>query len=141
MSQDDQTNRVDPTSRNDRDAGAAVGGPATVIVAFNDAFNAQDVAALTGLLADDCVFDGTTPPDGERHVGRPAVLAAFAAVFSGVASGRFSTEELSSTGDRGVVRWRYAWVDPAGRPGYVRGVDVFRVTDGRIAEKFSYVKG
>jgi ketosteroid isomerase-like protein len=119
----------------------AVGAAASVIAAFNEAFNRQDVAALEGLLTEDCVFDGTTPPDGERHVGRAAVLAAFAAVFAGVASGAFSTEELFSTGDRGVVRWRYDWVDHAGRPGHVRGVDVFRVHDGRIAEKFSYVKG
>src|SRR3954454_10455074 len=97
MSPDNHTSANGPTSRNDQDAGAAAGGQAaSVIVAFNDAFNAQDVAALAGLVADDCVFDGTTPPDGERHVGRDAVLAAFAAVFSGVASGSFSTEELFS---------------------------------------------
>jgi hypothetical protein len=35
-----------------------------------------------------------------------------------------------------VVRWRYAWGD-----GHVRGVDVFRVRGGLVAEKLSYVKG
>ena len=28
-----------------------------------------------------------------------------------------------------------------GTPGHVRGVDVFRVRDGKVAEKLSYVKG
>jgi hypothetical protein len=35
-----------------------------------------------------------------------------------------------------IVRWRYRWDG-----GHVRGVDVFRVRDGRVAEKCSYVKG
>jgi hypothetical protein len=39
------------------------------------------------------------------------------------------------------MRWRYEWVEAAGRQGHVRGVDVYRVRDGVIAEKLSYVKG
>jgi hypothetical protein len=35
-----------------------------------------------------------------------------------------------------VARWRYEWGD-----GHVRGVDVFRVRDGLVAEKLAYVKG
>jgi len=35
-----------------------------------------------------------------------------------------------------VQRWRYDWDG-----GHVRGVDLFMVRDGRIAEKRSYVKG
>ena len=36
----------------------------------------------------------------------------------------------------GMQRWRYEWDG-----GHVRGVDVFRVRDGKVAEKLSYVKG
>jgi len=39
-----------------------------------------------------------------------------------------------------VVRWIYRWVRD-GQEGHVRGVDVFRVRDGKVAEKLSYVKG
>jgi hypothetical protein len=39
------------------------------------------------------------------------------------------------------MRWTYSWVDPSGTPGHIRGVDVYRVRDGLIAEKLSYVKG
>jgi ketosteroid isomerase-like protein len=28
-----------------------------------------------------------------------------------------------------------------GKPWHLRGIDVFRVRDGRVAEKLSYVKG
>jgi hypothetical protein len=39
-----------------------------------------------------------------------------------------------------VVRWVYHWVRD-GVPGHVRGVDVFLLRDGKVAEKRSYVKG
>jgi ketosteroid isomerase-like protein len=45
------------------------------------------------------------------------------------------------TGDRAIVRWVHRWVREDGRWGHVRGVDLFRVRDGRVAEKLSYVKG
>ena len=54
---------------------------------------------------------------------------------------RFTTEDEFAAGDRAVVLWRYDWVSDDGSPGHVRGVDVFRVRDGKIAEKRSYVKG
>jgi len=52
----------------------------------------------------------------------------------------FDTEEIFAAGDRCVVRWVYSWVRE-GKRGHVRGVDVFRVRDGQVAEKLSYVKG
>ena len=46
-------------------------------------------------------------------------------------------EDRYDAGDGRVVqRWRYSWDG-----GHVRGVDLFLVRDGRIAEKRSYVKG
>jgi len=53
---------------------------------------------------------------------------------------RFETEEIFAAGDRCVVQWTYHWVKE-GKPGHVRGVDIFRVRDGKLAEKLSYVKG
>jgi ketosteroid isomerase-like protein len=52
----------------------------------------------------------------------------------------FSTEEIFAEGDRCVVRWIYHWVRE-GKEGHVRGVDVIRVRDGKVSEKFAYVKG
>ncbi|HXD80260.1 MAG TPA: hypothetical protein VNU27_01685 [Candidatus Acidoferrum sp.] len=39
-------------------------------------------------------------------------------------------------GDRPVVRWRFDWGD-----GHIRGIDLFKVRHGKVAEKLSYVKG
>jgi uncharacterized protein (TIGR02246 family) len=108
--------------------------------AFLDAFNAHDVDAVMAAMTDDCVFESTAPPLGERHEGRDAVRAAWEAFFASSPSAHFDAEETIATGDRCVVRWVYTW-DADGGGGKVRGVDVIRVRDGKVAEKLAYVKG
>jgi uncharacterized protein (TIGR03086 family) len=103
---------------------------------FNVAFGSKDVEAIMEAMTTDCVFEDTTSPDGTRHVGTAAVREAWTALFAGAPNALFTVEELIAAGDRVVQRWRYDWGD-----GHVRGVDVFRVQDGRVAEKLSYVKG
>ena len=106
------------------------------VEAFGTAWAAHDLDATLALVTDDCVFDATGPaPDGARAVGKAAVRAAWQAIFADTAS-TFEAEETFAAGDRVVQRWRYSWGD-----GHVRGVDVFRVRDGLVAEKFSYVTG
>ena len=108
---------------------------------FNEAFNRHDVDAVMALMTEDCVFDNTRPPpDGERMVGQAAVRAFWVELFRRSPQARFETEEIFAAGDRCVVRWTYHWVKE-GKPGHVRGVDIFRVRDGKVAEKLSYVKG
>lgn len=108
----------------------------TVVAAFQSAFDAHDVDGAMTLMTDDCVFEDTAPPDGHRHVGTDAVRACWEELFQDAPDATFETEETITSGDRVVVRWRYTWGD-----GHVRGVDVFRVRDGLVAEKLSYVKG
>jgi ketosteroid isomerase-like protein len=103
---------------------------------FHDAFNAHDIDAVSRCITDDCVFEDTTPPDGTRYEGRDAMLGAVRSFFAGAPAARFEIEELVATGDRALERWRYVWAD-----GHVRGVNVMRVRDGRVAETLAYVKG
>lgn len=108
---------------------------------FNEAFNRHDVDAVMAVMTEDCVFDSTRPPpDGERIEGQAAVRRFWEELFSRSPHARFETEEAFAAGDRCVVRWVYHWIRD-GVPGHVRGVDVFRVRDGKVAEKLSYVKG
>jgi hypothetical protein len=100
------------------------------------AFDAQDVDAIMAAMTPDCVFEDTAPPDGTRHVGAEAVRAAWTKLFAASPDGTFTTEEVIDAGARVVTRWRYSFDG-----GHVRGVDVFTVRDGRVAEKLSYVKG
>jgi ketosteroid isomerase-like protein len=108
---------------------------------FNAAFNLHDVDAIMALMTDDVVFENTRPtPDGEKFVGQEKVRAFWAQMFERSPQARFETEEIFAAEDRCVVRWVYHWVKE-GKPGHIRGVDVFRVRDGKVSEKFSYVKG
>lgn len=110
--------------------------PLAVLVRFNDAFGRQDVDGIMAAMTDDCVFEDTTPPDGGRHEGQAAVRAAWEALFSANPDGVFTTESARVAGTSATYRWVYDWGG-----GHVRGVDVFRVADGKVAEKLSYVKG
>ena len=68
-----------------------------------------------------------TPSDTSSGHG-PSAAASAGAVFE--------TESELFTDDRAVVCWRYDWGS-----GHVRGLDLFVVRDGLVAEKRSYVKG
>jgi ketosteroid isomerase-like protein len=106
------------------------------VARFQQAFDAKDVDAIMAAMTPDCVFEDTSPPDGRRHVGPAAVRAAWTALFAASPQAAFHTEEVVDAGDRVIVRWRYVWDG-----GHVRGVDVFTVRDGLVAEKLAYVKG
>ena len=107
------------------------------VARFGDAFDRHDVDGVMAAMTPDCVFENTSPaPDGERYQGEAAVRAFWRGFFETNPQARFETEEQFAAGDRCVVRWRYDWGN-----GHVRGIDVFRVRDGRVAEKLSYVKG
>lgn len=109
---------------------------------FNEAFDRRDVDGIMAAMTEDCLFENTCPPpDGERYSGQAAVRRFWDRFFHSSPRASFSIEEIFAAGDRCVVRWRYDWTGQDGRPGHVRGVDLFRARDGRVAEKLSYVKG
>jgi uncharacterized OsmC-like protein/ketosteroid isomerase-like protein len=113
-----------------------------LVLAFNRALNAGDVDKMMALLTDDCVFENTFPaPDGQRFVGQAEVRAFWDGFFRTSRQPRLEFEEVFECGDRAVLRWAYHWREADGQPGHVRGVDVYRLRGGRIAEKLSYVKG
>ncbi|MFI7062138.1 TIGR03086 family metal-binding protein [Kribbella sp. NPDC050124] len=113
-----------------------------IVARFGAAFDRQDLEAVMALVTEDCVFESTSPaPDGVRFEGAAAVRAEWEKLFANTDDPRFETEESVVLGDRGVVRWTYSWQEASGQRGHVRGVDVLRLRDGKIAEKFSYVKG
>jgi ketosteroid isomerase-like protein len=112
------------------------------IARFNDAFNRHDVDAVMALMTEDVVFENTSPaPDGDRFAGQAAVRAFWERFFRDSPHALFEVEDLFAAGDRCLVRWRYRWGGDGPNSGHVRGVDVFRVRDGKVAEKLSYVKG
>jgi ketosteroid isomerase-like protein len=122
----------------DRDRTAAT---LEAVQRFNAAFNLHDVDAVMAVMTEDCLFENTNPPpDGARYTGQGEVRAYWAKFFHGSPDAVFEAEEMVAFGDRCVVRWIYRKTKD-GQPWHLRGVDVFRVRDGKIAEKLAYVKG
>ena len=113
-----------------------------VINQFNEAFGRHDVPAIMALMTEDCIFENTYPaPDGERFEGRTAVGRFWEEFFRSSPDAVFAAEEMFAHDDRCVIRWRYNWTNADGSRGHVRGVDVLRVRNGKVAEKLAYVKG
>ncbi len=112
------------------------------VMAFNEAFNRHDVAGMMALISEDSVFENTAPaPDGTVYEGKEAVTQFWQRFFTQSAEANIKIEEIFGFGYRVVMRWRYDWVDREGNQGHVRGVDLFRIQNGLICEKLSYVKG
>jgi ketosteroid isomerase-like protein/uncharacterized damage-inducible protein DinB len=113
-----------------------------VVEELEEALNRRDVDAFMALITDDCVFENTSPPpDGEGYEGRSAIRAFLEDFFRATPSIDFQTEDLFASGNRCVVRWVFHWINSAGEHGHMRGVDVFYIRNGKMAEDFAYVKG
>jgi predicted SnoaL-like aldol condensation-catalyzing enzyme len=113
-----------------------------LVLEFNEAFNRHDVAGMMQLVSDDCIFENSSPaPDGAVYSGKQVVTQFWQDFFRESPHAYIEIEEIFGLGERCVMLWRYSWVDIAGGKGHVRGVDIFRVRNGSIRERLSYVKG
>ena len=103
-----------------------------------------DFAALNALAAPDCAdhadASGTAPcPEAIAQF-----LVAWRAAFPDLA---ISIENLAAVGDRVAARWTlcgthhgpFLGLPPTGRPVAVAGTEVYRLADGRIAERWAVV--
>jgi ketosteroid isomerase-like protein len=105
-------------------------------------FNARDVDAMMAAMTDDCVLEsGGPPPDGTRDQGQVAVRRYWEDLFRAVPGLMVEIEDMYATGDRCTCQWVLRWVDTGGSAQHLRGIDSWRIRDGRIAEKLTYIKG
>ncbi len=110
--------------------------PLEVVSVFGQAWGEHDLEKTLAMCNADCIFDSTAPaPDGTLCRGIEEIRENWRPIFDDKSS-NFEAEETFALGDRVVQRWIYRWAD-----GHIRGVDVFRIRDGKVAEKLSYVKG
>ncbi|MBN2092437.1 nuclear transport factor 2 family protein [candidate division KSB1 bacterium] len=112
------------------------------VLEYKEAFNRHDVAGMMQLLSDDCIFESNGPaPDGTKYSGKDAITQFWQEFFHKSPHAHIGIEQIFGLGMRCVLRWRYEWVDTAGKKGHVRGVDIFQLRCGVIGEEVSYVKG
>ena len=113
----------------------------TVAKRFEASFNRHDPDALMADMTEDCVFEHIEPTGTGfgRHEGQAAVRAVWASLPEHFPNYRFETEDIFATGNRCAYRWRLTWDLSDGGQGQLRGVDVYTLRDGKIAEKYTYV--
>lgn len=109
---------------------------------FNEALNRGNVDEMMSLMTPNCVFENTyPPPEGKRYDGQAEVRAFWEEFFSSSVGARIEIEEIFAQGERCVMRWIYHWNEASGKTGHIRGIDLYKLEGGQIAEKLSYVKG
>jgi ketosteroid isomerase-like protein len=106
-----------------------------------ETFVTRDLDATMALATEDVVWETTTPPDGQRYQGQAAVRNAIEEFYRSSPQAVFETEDVVALGDRAFFTLVYRWTDQDGKQGHVRGVDLVRIRDGKIAEMLAYVKG
>ena len=108
-----------------------------LIAAYDDAWNRQDVEAISSMHAPDVVFHNHTA--GERVEGREAVAAHIAGIFARWPTLRFSGRGQRAGEDFVVSEWTASATHPDdGRTLEWDGIDVFPFRDGLIARKDVY---
>ena len=113
-----------------------------VALEFNKAFNRHDVPGMMQLLSEDCLFEDHCPaPDGKEYSGKEEITRFYQELFRNTPSSQIKIEDIYSAGDRCIMHWKLSWEEESGEKKHVRGVDLFRVKEGVITERLSYMKG
>jgi predicted SnoaL-like aldol condensation-catalyzing enzyme len=113
-----------------------------VVIAFVEAYNGQDIAAMMRLVSEDSVLESPTPaPNGMILSGKATLTQYWSDFFQQYPQAHLKVEESLGYGMRCILRWRREWVDTTGKNLHLRGTDLFRVQNGLISEEFTYIKG
>ena len=117
-------------------------GGVRLALAFADAFNQHDVAALGRLVSNNFCLDHFSPaPDGSRCRGKAAASQFWTALFHEQPTVQLEVEEVFGLGRHCVLYWQIRQADLDNQPPYRRGVTIFKVQDRLLTEMVSYVKG
>ena len=110
--------------------------------AFADAWNRHDAEALMSFMTEDCVFEASGGPEicRTRYVGREAVRAGYAEVWSTFPDAHWGNARHFVQGERAVSEWTFTGTRTDGSRVEVNGCDLFTIKEGKIAAKNSYRK-
>ncbi len=110
--------------------------------AFADAWNRHDLGALMDFMTEDCLFEASAGAEvcGTRFVGKEAVRAGYADVWTVFPDAQWRDPRHFVCGDRGVSEWTFTGTRTDGTRVEVDGCDLFTFRDGKIAIKNSYRK-
>ena len=108
-----------------------------LIERYNDAWNRQDVAAISSMHTDDIVFHNHTA--GERVEGRDAVGEHIAGIFRNWPDMRFTSRTLYVRDALVVQEWTATGTQAeSGTTATWDGMDILPTRDGRFVRKDVY---
>jgi len=111
---------------------------ADTIGRFNDAFRRRDRDALAALVHEDCLMVSAQPaPEGTAYVGKDACVEFWAELMADEST-TFEVHHVFAEGEWAAVRWRYRFGSTDAES--VLGVNVTRVSGGRVLEQLGYTK-
>lgn len=108
-----------------------------------EGYNEKELSVLRDTMTDDVVVHGLVGADGPVR-GRDAYAEWASRLVTAFPDTRAEIDELVATGDRVAARWtvtathrnEFAGVPATGESFEVTGLALFRMEDGRIAEKW-----
>jgi steroid delta-isomerase-like uncharacterized protein len=110
---------------------------------FNeDVWGRGDEAVLEELLDPGFVDHDPLPGQSPDREGHKQILAAFRSAFPDL---NVTTEDMVAEGDKVVTRWtargthqgELLGIAPTGREVRIKGIDVLRIAEGRIVERWA----
>jgi len=118
-----------------------------IVRRYQEAFNSNNLDALDEIVAADIRSQRTTPGmppglEGGKMSHRSAVAA--------VPNLHYQVEDLIAEGDKVVMRWtltgthssdNFIGFPPSGKPLRITGINIFRITGGKIVEHWAEPDG
>lgn len=105
-------------------------------LAFASAWSAGDIEALASMVTDDVFYGASVGPEpGASYRGRREAIEGFRTIMQYDRGKAMSPVVAEFIGDTAFVEWL-----TMGPSGQVRGFDVIKFRDGRIASKDAYRK-
>jgi steroid delta-isomerase-like uncharacterized protein len=109
---------------------------------FEDVIPAGDAAAMRDLVAPDFMDHDPLPGQPAGAAGAEYVVSTMHGAHPDL---RFSIDDLIADGDRVVIRWTLRGTNtgpmlgqpPSGQPVELAAIVIFRIADGRIAERWA----
>jgi uncharacterized protein (TIGR02246 family) len=111
---------------------------AAVVQRFNDALNTRDRAAVIAAFAVDGVF--RPGGAGESFEGRQAATSRMFGFLEQHAAGELESLTVFASGDEVFNEWRWTGTTLEGESVESHGADYFRLRDGQIILRSTFVK-
>lgn len=107
-----------------------------------DAFNKHDIENIMNYFDKDCVFYAVAGDEvfGTTICGADAIADAFRGVWGAMSDATWTHDNHFISGDNAVSEWTFTGTQADGKRIDARGVDIFKIKNGKIISKNAFRK-